>query len=168
MATKRELKAEIETLSTELGVSIETDRLNLEGLTKLLEDLRQKAAGAPSALEPEAAGDGSVETEAAPAEPGVSLLGATKRTPPSPPAAVVAEPPSLPEPPVVVAVQAPAPAPPPVATAPAKFYRVAQGCVIYTQRGKVGAFRPIKASDLSGGQEMLDDLVRSGQVEAKR
>lgn len=203
MATNRELKVEIETLSEQLGVSIETDRLNNSSLAELVKSLREqleaREAGAEHgdvmleeteySFSSPGLGDMTVK-EVARLSPGPNpsdllealkadeqffggsgLVGATKRgldatvevepTPDPPPAE------SAPAPPVAPATthvltrrHPPPPEPEPVLS---NRYFVAQGCVVYGARGKLGAFKPVQASDV-GGPEALAALVEGGQV----
>ena len=182
MATNRELKVEIEALSAGLGVSVETDRLNNASLAKRVEELREQVAAraaAPTVVSADAVDDAFTDdaaavqaavsaAEAAPreqTEPEAppALFGATKRAPreesTQAPAVAPEAPPSRQEP--EPAAQAAAPA-----TLGGR-YVVAQGCVVHGLRGRLGAFQLIKARDVSGGQDMLAELVRSGHVVRK-
>lgn len=173
MATNRELKAEIETLSAQLGVSIETDRLNNSALSKRLDELRQQLAAREVHLAAPPAEP--APPDLAEPEPG-PLFGATKRTAPSTPEAppAVLEPPAAePSPPAPDGDES-APSPPPPAADDQRElgpfrYRVGQGRLIHGVAGKkIGAFKPISARDLPGGQTDLDELERAGHVEKVR
>jgi hypothetical protein len=181
MATNRELKVEIEALSAELGVSVETERLNNASLGKKVEELREQVAAlaAGSMVVSIDAVDDAFTDDTAAAQAAVAAasgapfapapFGATKRAPREEPAqaltAAAEAPPVRQEPEPTKAVQEPAPV-----TVPATLggrYTVAQGCVVHGLRGRIGAFQPIKARDLSGGQDALAELVRSGHVVRK-
>jgi hypothetical protein len=152
MATKRELKDRASALATQLGVDVQTDRLNHEALTALVVELEAKAAG-PTA-----------EPESAPVEP----------------PACVPEPEPAPEPdaPVVEAAATPTPesASEPSAAVlairergaarkAAKRYVVAPGRSLFCARaGGAGlqAGSPIRPTDFS--DERLQQLIEAGAV----
>jgi hypothetical protein len=174
MATNRELKAEIETLGVELGVSVETQRMNNAQLVEKLDELRALSAAAAVAAEPEprlftgeatkvvtvdAVGDAAADdaaafqaaVEEARAVPARAVMPAWLK-----PALVQTE----------IDTASPGRSDPPKPnTATVGRYTVAGGVMLsHTLRGKIGAFQPVKARDLHGGQDELDDLVRAGHV----
>jgi hypothetical protein len=128
MATNRELSAEIETLSAELGIEANLTGLNNAALTELLESLRAKAAERVSTPGPKAPEpvDG-----AAPVSEG-------------------GEPP-----------------PPPAPVAQLFPYQVSRGKSLKTKRGTLQAGEEVRAKDLGGGQEQLEQLVRFGYVDKR-
>jgi hypothetical protein len=128
MATNRELSAEIETLSAELGIEANVSGLNNAALTELVESLRAKAA------------------ERAPA-PG----------------------PRAPEPVDGAAPLSEGGEPPPPRPVAQLFpYQVARGKSLRTKRGTLQAGEEVRARELSGGQEQLDQLVGYGYVDKRR
>jgi hypothetical protein len=160
MATNRELKAEIGALSEQRGAPPpDTDRLGRDALTKLVEQLRERVATGAAQAPPAPAEE--------PSEP-PPLVGAVKKGGPAPdegappPLEPAPAPPSSP-----AADAAPAAAPPPAAalSAPANVrYFVAEGRLIYTLKGKRGAFKPIAARELPGGQADLEKLLQAGDI----
>lgn len=177
MATNRELKAEIETLSERLGVSVETERLNNTDLSKLVEQLREKAsaqAGGGTAAPPQDTGAGHTSllrgaTKRVPDTDGSS--GASADTPPDTGASTSAGDEGKTEEEEaggdagVIAGATPDGLVPPAELSdvgPGRYF-VAQGQVVYCLKGKLGAFASIQPSDV-GGQEQFDELVRAGAV----
>ncbi len=168
--TNREMKAEIVALGESLGVAVDTERMNGPALTELLATLRAQATAREAGIEvvPEdvVGVDESDLSEEEPEDlsqvPPTSLVGASKRL------AAGSEPPEAPE--VEPAVETPAAVTeepaievPPPALVPGTRYHVSQGCVVYGVRGKIGAFKPIRAHDV-GGEEAFAVLVQAGQV----
>ncbi len=157
MATKRELKERASALAEKLGVDVQTDRLNLEGLTALVAELEAKAAGPAS------------EPESAPVE--------------APLPVVASEPAPEPEAPVVEAEAPPFEAPPAAEPTDAVLamreraaeaaairkagarYAVADGRSLYCARAGGGGLRAgeaIRPTDFT--PERLQHLIDIGAV----
>jgi hypothetical protein len=151
-ASNRELKAEIEALSAELGVSPPDGLMGMNNprLVEALEGLQaRKASGAAPA--PAASGQ-----EALPLAAGAPGVAAADVPPPDGDAPQVA--PHAEAPPVAAAAPT---GPAPAAALP--FYAVAEGKSI-SRGGRVfGSHEQIKAHYL-GGQQNLDELVALGSV----
>jgi hypothetical protein len=142
MATKAEMREEIEALALAKDVAIDVDyldRLNVAQLQAVLESL---------------ATESMVEVAAESAPEAAPELGPLN----SPPVAAVngADDGSLGGPPV------------PGNRRYRHPYTVAEGCSATTQkRGTKAAFDRVRASDFAGGQAQLDELVASGHVAKK-
>lgn len=150
MASNRELKAEIETLSKELGVTVSTDRLNNEKLTELRDQLLEQKALLDQLEEADRAK--SEQTAPEPAQSAESVQeGATREeAPESTPA------PPPPPPAQVVAVAGP--------FDPSARYVVAPGKSLSTRRGIRGPGSTITANELGNGVETLCFLYERGFV----
>lgn len=155
MATKAEMRVEIETLAEAQGVEITTDldRMNWPDMVSLLEAFRAQvpsdASDGVEATEETAAGE---ELAAESPEPNHD----SPLTAPPTPTTNGADDKSLGGPPSKDSVKYRWP------------YTVAQGCTVTTaKRGTRGAFDRVRASDFAGGQAQLDELVASGHVAKK-
>ncbi len=149
MASNRELREGIESLSLDLGLSLPDglQGMNNPRLVETLEALQaRKAGGSP----PPAAGAGQ-ETLPLASDPLPDANGPAPGVTPAPPSQSVAPPP-------VGAV--------PVAPAAlvGKLHHVAEGKSVTTLKGQLGAFQRIKAHDLPRGSEELEQLVNAGFV----
>lgn len=151
MATKAEMRVEIEALAKEQGVEIapdDLDRMNHPDMTSLLEAFRAQAQTAESNAVDETPAAEETTADETPAV--VSPLTAP------PTATVDGDAKSL------------GGSPPKDKPNHRYPYTVAQGCSVTTsRRGTIGAFARVRASDFSGGQEQLDALVASGHVAKK-
>jgi hypothetical protein len=155
MATKAEMRVEIEALAREQGVEItadDLDRMNHPDMTSLLEAFRAQAQTVASD-EVEAVEE-PTETERA------EIIDALAVDSPltAPPTATV-------DGDDAKSLGGPPPKDRPNYRYP---YTVAQGCSVTTsRRGTIGAFARVCASDFAGGQAQLDELVASGHVAKK-
>jgi len=182
MASKVELRQEIETLCAERGVSIPEgiDRMNFAALTAALAGLQQDAGGGAPPEVPAAGapppGLSKVEVEAPPpvvATPAANVVETPLpwEPPPAPEAVKPAEPPPVPTP---AAPPAPPSAAPPAApaagepaTGPMRYFVARGQCLQNTRKGKIGAFSQVKAKDLPGGEADLEELFRHGMLTRK-
>lgn len=158
MASNRELREGIESLSIELGLSLPDglQGMNNPRLVETLEALQVRKAG--GSLPP---ADGAGQ-EPLP----LGNAGAPAGDPPPPDS--TSTPPDASEPPPVPPA---APPPPAAKTAPKvqeaeapKRCHVAEGKSVTTLKGQLGAFQSIRAIDLPGGAEQLEQLVKDGFV----
>jgi hypothetical protein len=177
MASKKELRSEIEALCTARGASFPEgiEAMNHAELTAAFDALRLQGTS-PAPLFGDGPAPGLMKVE--PTPPVVTPEAALAQ-----PAAL---PPSLIETPLDVAPVLPVEpppavtppdqaAPPPSGSAPApdspegpKSYFVAQGRMLYgTKKGKIGAFQQVKAKDLLGGEDELKALHQQGSLFTK-
>lgn len=164
MATKAEMRVEIEELARAQGVDVtpeDLDRMNHPDMASLLEAFKAQAATADE--EAPVSSDDDVEPEP---ETPAPLVESEPETPaPSTDSPLTA-------PPTVTAEGTDDKSlggPPPKGGVKQRWpYAVASGRSVTTsRRGTIGAFAPVRASDFSGGQEQLDELVASGYVTRK-
>lgn len=147
MASNKELTDEALALGKELNVEVVTQGLNNAGLVELVEGLKAKrGSGAPPAP--------------APVAPAAEVTQAPVASPPASPALIDgASDPQL-------------GGPPRPGNMPAQRYNhvVAEGKMVTTRRGMIGAFEPVTAEDFAlgdAGKKALQGLVDSGHVSAK-
>lgn len=144
MATKAEMRVEIEALAKAKGVDLSPDDLDARNWPQMLALLESLQA------EPETGAEVVEETKSEP-PPELGPLN-------SPPVTTVdgADSGSLGGPPKPGSKRYRYP------------YSVAEGCSVTTQkRGTRGAFDRVRADDFAGGQAQLDELVASGHVVKK-
>jgi hypothetical protein len=161
MASNRDLQAEIETLSAELGVSVPEGLQSMKNprLVEALEALQARKAAQPV---PDASGDG-------PAPRGLTMpFDAASPSPPPPPAAApVLDQPVLNLERGALGTVAPQVAHQPspeavlhgVLSYPARYFVVA-GQQVPTKRGLMGAFQQVKPHDFSSPDDFRELLSR--------
>ena len=151
MASNKELVDEALALGKELNVEVTTQGLNNGALVELVESLKAKRP---------------------PAEPPAALPD-TSQAPPVPP-----EPPAAPEPPTAVKAPIDGTTGPAIGGRPSPGtpifqrynHQVAEGKMVTTRRGMIGAFEPVTAEDFGqgeAGKKALQGLVASGHVSQK-
>ncbi len=146
MPSNKELTDQALSLGQKLGIEVVTQSLNNQGLQALVEELTSK-------LPVDQVGGGASSEGATGTAPTVET--------PVPPVAALA--------PVDGADEATIGGPPRSGALPAQRYRhvVAEGKMVTTRRGPLGAFQPISAQDLAEGvvgEKQLLGLVASGHV----
>lgn len=162
MKTRKELIAEVEELARELGEEISTDRMNNAALVELVATLRARLEERTQPPAPPV--DGAQPAPAREAAPPVRTVQPDQARPPPPIVHDVA--------PVRQVVDgaadaaaggqpAPAAEPPKPPRAP---YYVAAGRSIVASGRVLGPFKPVKSTDLPGGQKDLDYFVLKGAV----
>jgi len=169
--TKRELKSEIEALSQKLGAALPDDleRANKGRLLTLAAELRVRA-GAPAPVTLPAPVPASVVAVAAPElewVPELEIVEVEPEAPTLPPAAAFKPRPAKPTKPMVNGAGAFDGGKPPAVKSRGAYsypYTVAEGKVVVTRRGKIAAYRPVRAGDFADGQTQLDELVAGGYV----
>lgn len=151
MATKAEMRAEIEALAQAKDVAVDVDdldRMNVAQLQAVLESLVSEPA-VEVAVEPE------LSVDIAPGSTTELRLDSPLTAPPTP-TVDGADDKSLGGPPKPGSKRYRHP------------YTVAEGCSVTThRRGTKGAFDRVRADDFVGGQAQLDELVASGHVVKK-
>jgi hypothetical protein len=159
MATRAEMRVEIVALAEAQGQEIppgDLDRMNHTDMTALLEAFRAQAAtvdeDSPVSVDDDESAELAAEDEGL-------------RAPPPTTSPLTAEPTKT----VDGVADKPLGGPPPKGGVKQRWpYVVAAGRAVTTsRRGTIGAFAAVRASDFSGGQEQLDELVASGHVTRK-
>jgi hypothetical protein len=150
MATNRELRDEIASLSAQLGEDVSTDGLNNAKLSDLLAQLRVKAVGMHG-------GARRVEPEAVPSEPRAPQVPSVPTDDPAPGTPGEASPDGPPE-----GSSQPPDAPPAPPTSKAGVFKVAPGKDLVTFKGVRPAGTVVSPREFGDGENTMRELFEKG------